>query len=94
MTNLVSTRKPPTVCLEADLEPFVELPIFPLSSGVPDLIVPLEGTSCSGSRALAFPLPGPWGDCASVGWEKPGMLSSSKSSSSSRKGIRVNVDQM
>jgi len=81
---LVSTLTPPTVLL-VPLPPALpfafELPMFPDTLGLCDRPpAPEGGASCSGG-ARPLPLSGD-GDCAARdGCEKPGMLSSSKSSS-------------
>lgn len=83
-TYRVSTLMPPTVwrAPDRDAPPLAELPIFPERTGLETLPVFEGGANWSGSLARPFPLSGACGDCID-GWVNPGILSSSKSSSSS-----------
>ncbi len=88
---LVSTCTPPTSCLlavlDAPWEEEEELPMLPETvgeTGRPALDAVGGGASCSGTNwARPLPLSCTEGCCTIPGWVNPGMLSSSKSSSSS-----------
>lgn len=92
LSYLVSTCTPPIVLLVPAPPTFpfaLELPMFPETFGLcgrPP--APEGGASCSGG-ARPLPLPGKGDWAARDGCEKPGMLSSSKSSSLSFDNVSV-----